>query len=101
MTFQIVDELLAQMAKRLLPRVRRHVVAERVERLRLDPECAAVAGGADHAGIYRGGRGSRDRVVDGVAELRDGRLTEFNGGYTDYLAAVQAGKRPIATGSWT
>ncbi|MCY4106439.1 MAG: ABC-F family ATP-binding cassette domain-containing protein [Chloroflexi bacterium] len=42
-----------------------------------------------------------DRVVDGVAELRDGRLTEFNGGYTDYLAAVQAGRRPVATGSWT
>ena len=37
-----------------------------------------------------------DRVVDGVAELRDGQLTEFSGGYTDYLAAVQAGKRPIA-----
>lgn len=27
-----------------------------------------------------------DRVVDRVLELRDGRLTEYNGGYTDYLA---------------
>ena len=45
-----------------------------------------------------------DRVVDGVAELRAGQLTEFNGGYTDYLDAVRRdeiplGKRPIATGS--
>jgi ATP-binding cassette subfamily F protein 3 len=29
-----------------------------------------------------------DRVVDRVLELRDGRLREFNGGYTDYLAEV-------------
>jgi ATPase subunit of ABC transporter with duplicated ATPase domains len=27
-----------------------------------------------------------DQVVDRVVELRDGRLTEFVGGYTDYLA---------------
>lgn len=27
-----------------------------------------------------------DRVVDRVVELRDGRLTEYDGGYTDYLA---------------
>jgi ATP-binding cassette subfamily F protein 3 len=27
-----------------------------------------------------------DRVVDRVLELRDGRLTEYTGGYTDYLA---------------
>jgi ATP-binding cassette subfamily F protein 3 len=27
-----------------------------------------------------------DRVVDRVVELRDGRLTEYVGGYTDYLA---------------
>jgi len=26
-----------------------------------------------------------DRVVDRVVELRDGRLTEYIGGYTDYL----------------
>ncbi len=42
-----------------------------------------------------------DRVVDGVAELRDGQLTEFNGGYTDYLDAIRAGKQPIAAGNWT
>jgi ATP-binding cassette subfamily F protein 3 len=29
-----------------------------------------------------------DRVVDRVVELRNGRLTEFIGGYTDYLAEV-------------
>lgn len=29
-----------------------------------------------------------DRVVDRVLELRDGRLREFRGGYTDYLAEV-------------
>lgn len=28
-----------------------------------------------------------DKVVDRIVELRDGRLTEFTGGYTDYLAA--------------
>ena len=27
-----------------------------------------------------------DKVVDRIVELRDGRLTEFRGGYTDYLA---------------
>ncbi|MBK7920553.1 MAG: hypothetical protein IPJ94_30740 [Chloroflexi bacterium] len=27
-----------------------------------------------------------DKVVDRVVELRNGRLTEFIGGYTDYLA---------------
>ena len=27
-----------------------------------------------------------DRVVDRIVELRDGRLTEYLGGYTDYLA---------------
>ena len=42
-----------------------------------------------------------DRVVDGVAELRAGQLTEFAGGYTDYLDAIRAGKRPIAAGNWT
>ena len=42
-----------------------------------------------------------DRVVDGVAELREGQLTEFAGGYTDYLDAIRAGKRPVAAGSWT
>jgi ATP-binding cassette subfamily F protein 3 len=30
-----------------------------------------------------------DQVVDQVIELRDGHLTEFTGGYTDYLDAVQ------------
>jgi ATP-binding cassette subfamily F protein 3 len=30
-----------------------------------------------------------DQVVDRVLELRNGRLTEFTGGYTDYMAAVQ------------
>jgi ATP-binding cassette subfamily F protein 3 len=29
-----------------------------------------------------------DKVVDRVLELRDGRLTEFDGGYTDYLAEI-------------
>ena len=29
-----------------------------------------------------------DKIVDRVIELRDGRLTEFLGGYTDYLAAT-------------
>jgi ATPase subunit of ABC transporter with duplicated ATPase domains len=29
-----------------------------------------------------------DRVVDRVVELRNGRLSEFIGGYTDYLAEV-------------
>jgi ATP-binding cassette subfamily F protein 3 len=29
-----------------------------------------------------------DRVVDRVLELRDGRLREFSGGYTDYLAEI-------------
>lgn len=29
-----------------------------------------------------------DRVVDRVVELRNGRLTEFIGGYTDYLAEI-------------
>ena len=42
-----------------------------------------------------------DRVVDGVAELRAGQLTEFAGGYTDYLDAIRAGKQPIAAGNWT
>ena len=42
-----------------------------------------------------------DRVVDGVAELREGRLTEFAGGYTDYLDAVRAGKRPVPAGNPT
>ena len=42
-----------------------------------------------------------DRVVDGVAELRAGQLTEFGGGYTDYLDAIRAGKQPIAAGNWT
>ena len=42
-----------------------------------------------------------DRVVDGVAELREGQLTEFAGGYTDYLDAIRAGKQPIAAGNWT
>jgi len=27
-----------------------------------------------------------DRTVDRIVELRDGRLTEYVGGYTDYLA---------------
>ncbi len=27
-----------------------------------------------------------DRTVDRIVELRDGRLTEYLGGYTDYLA---------------
>ena len=26
-----------------------------------------------------------DKVVDRIVELRDGRFTEFLGGYTDYL----------------
>lgn len=30
-----------------------------------------------------------DRVVDRIVELRDGQLTEFLGGYTDYLAEVE------------
>lgn len=30
-----------------------------------------------------------DRVVDRVIELRDGRLSEYTGGYTDYLAERQ------------
>ena len=42
-----------------------------------------------------------DRVVDGVAELRDGQLTEFSGGYTDYLDALRAGKRPVPAGNPT
>jgi len=29
-----------------------------------------------------------DKVVDRVVELRDGRLTEYLGGYTDYLAEI-------------
>lgn len=29
-----------------------------------------------------------DKVVDRVIELEDGRLRQFNGGYTDYLAAL-------------
>ncbi len=29
-----------------------------------------------------------DQVVDRIVELRDGRLTEFLGGYTDYVEAV-------------
>lgn len=28
-----------------------------------------------------------DQVVDRVVELKDGRFTEFDGAYTDYLAA--------------
>ncbi|MBK8987838.1 MAG: ABC-F family ATP-binding cassette domain-containing protein [Chloroflexi bacterium] len=32
-----------------------------------------------------------DKVVDRVVELRDGRLTEFLGGYTDYLAETADG----------
>ena len=28
-----------------------------------------------------------DKVVDRVVELKDGRFTEFDGAYTDYLAA--------------
>lgn len=30
-----------------------------------------------------------DKVVDRVIELRDGRLTEFDGGYTDYLDKIE------------
>ncbi len=30
-----------------------------------------------------------DRVVDRVIELKDGRLAEFTGGYTDYLAEIE------------
>ena len=29
-----------------------------------------------------------DQVVDRIVELRDGRLTEFLGGYTDYVAQI-------------
>jgi ATPase subunit of ABC transporter with duplicated ATPase domains len=29
-----------------------------------------------------------DKVVDRIVELRTGNLTEFLGGYTDYLAEV-------------
>lgn len=32
-----------------------------------------------------------DRVVDRIVELRDGVLTEFSGGYTDYLVETAAG----------
>lgn len=32
-----------------------------------------------------------DKVVDRVVALRDGRFTEFLGGYTDYLAAIGQG----------
>ena len=31
-----------------------------------------------------------DKVVDRIVELRDGRLTEFRGGYTDYLAVRES-----------
>jgi ATP-binding cassette subfamily F protein 3 len=39
-----------------------------------------------------------DNVVDKVVELRDGRLTEFDGGYTDYLEKIgfQNGKARLA-----
>ena len=30
-----------------------------------------------------------DKVVDKIVELQDGSLASFNGGYTDYLDAVQ------------
>src|SRR5690606_11054696 len=33
-----------------------------------------------------------DRVVDQVAELKDGALREYPGGYTDYLAAREREK---------
>ncbi len=35
-----------------------------------------------------------DRMVDGVAELRAGRLREYAGGYTDYLEVSAKGARP-------
>jgi ATPase subunit of ABC transporter with duplicated ATPase domains len=31
-----------------------------------------------------------DKVVDRIVELSDGELTEFIGGYTDYLAELEA-----------
>ena len=34
-----------------------------------------------------------DRTVDRVVELKDGRLTSFAGGYTDYLEATREGAR--------
>jgi ATPase subunit of ABC transporter with duplicated ATPase domains len=42
-----------------------------------------------------------DRVVDKVIELRDRRLTEFDGGYTDYLEQIgfQNGQATVVTGS--
>ena len=42
-----------------------------------------------------------DNVVDKVVELRDGRLTEFDGGYTDYLEKIgsQNGQESMAVRS--
>ena len=34
-----------------------------------------------------------DKVVDNIAELKEGRLTSYIGGYTDYLEAVANGTR--------
>ncbi len=41
-----------------------------------------------------------DRIVDRVVELKDGALTEYAGGYSDYLAAKErAARMPVVTAS--
>ncbi|RDJ93248.1 hypothetical protein B4Q13_23165, partial [Lacticaseibacillus rhamnosus] len=66
-TFQVRDELLAQMAPCLLVGVNGHVAAERVNGFGLYAQGAAVAGGAYHAGADGGRDYALDRGLDAFA----------------------------------
>src|SRR5438046_393044 len=60
---EVADQRRAEVARRLLARVDRHVLAEDVERLLADPQRATVGDAGDRAGGGELGRAVRDRVV--------------------------------------